>query len=308
MIHEFAVEPELFVSWAQQRDVSAIIAKEFGVGTTRILSKFPADWSESVKSLARQPEVSGGLAMTRLTEYAKGMTSRLVRRASASYVREQSWATNAVKDHNRVQFAAIFARDGVGSRPIIGASDVFASNEWHRPRSRVVGRSLQSLVEALAPALRIASWVLFVDPHFGPENPRHRKPLGELLRAAAMNRPGAALERVMVLTGMKSTREFFERSCREELPKVLPKGQTVKLRRLRERTGGQKLHNRYVLTDFGGVSVATGLDTGPPTHTDDIGVLDHEQYMIRVNEYDGVSQAFEVPEPDLVLVGEAEVR
>ena len=57
---------------------------------------------------------------------------------------------------------------------------------------------------------------------------------------------------------------------------------------------GGKLHNRYVLTEVGGIAVQTGLDRSPPrsSHTDDLTVLSKEQHKARWAEYSASSSVF----------------
>ena len=42
----------------------------------------------------------------------------------------------------------------------------------------------------------------------------------------------------------------------------------MKVRRLKQKQDGEKLHNRYILTDLGGVTFGTGLDEGKKGETD----------------------------------------
>ena len=59
------------------------------------------------------------------------------------------------------------------------------------------------------------------------------------------------------------------------------------VRRLRQKQGGERLHNRYVLSDLGGVSFGYGLDEGDEGETDDITLMDLEQYEARWSQYSG---------------------
>jgi hypothetical protein len=75
---------------------------------------------------------------------------------------------------------------------------------------------------------------------------------------------------------------------------------------LRERQpDGEKLHNRYLLTNLGGVSVGIGLDEGPGTQFDDLNVLTREQYEKRWKQYCSDDPEFERPEGVLGIQGEA---
>ncbi len=64
----------------------------------------------------------------------------------------------------------------------------------------------------------------------------------------------------------------------------------VLVRRLSERPDGERLHNRYILTDLGGVSFGIGLDDGNEGETDDVALMGREQYDRRWSQYGGDPQ------------------
>ena len=49
--------------------------------------------------------------------------------------------------------------------------------------------------------------------------------------------------------------------------------------------GGEQLHNRYILSDLGGVSFGYGLDEGDEGETDDITLMDKDQHQHRWFQY-----------------------
>ena len=62
------------------------------------------------------------------------------------------------------------------------------------------------------------------------------------------------------------------------MPPIIPKGLLVTFRQLKEKPGGDKLHNRYLLSDIGGIDFGAGLDDGKEGWTDDIRILGKERY------------------------------
>jgi hypothetical protein len=108
-------------------------------------------------------------------------------------------------------------------------------------------------------------------------------------------------DRVCIHCDGKSNLAFFETEA-ARLAERIPAGLTVEFRRWRERPCGEKLHNRYLLTDIGGVSFGIGLDEGSSGETDDIALLVRSGYLIRWDQYAGKAVAFEsVDEPRPVL-------
>jgi Regulator of RNA terminal phosphate cyclase/Sigma-54 interaction domain/CRISPR-associated protein (Cas_Csm6) len=73
-------------------------------------------------------------------------------------------------------------------------------------------------------------------------------------------------------------------------------------REWRQREGGEKLHNRYILTDIGGVSFAVGLDDGDDGETDEVTLLEEKTYKFRWMQYRGPEQAFYLVD-ELIIEG-----
>ena len=74
------------------------------------------------------------------------------------------------------------------------------------------------------------------------------------------------------------------------------------VRRWRNRPGGDKLHNRYILTDVGGVQFGAGLDEGDQGATDDVTIIDDDTYRRRMVDYAGTAPAFDL-EGTLTITG-----
>ena len=71
------------------------------------------------------------------------------------------------------------------------------------------------------------------------------------------------------------------------LPRCVPEKMRVLVRRLSQKQDGEQLHNRYILSDFGGVSFGYGLDEGNEGERDDITLMDRDQYKLRWCQYSG---------------------
>src|SRR5690606_27803366 len=87
-----------------------------------------------------------------------------------------------------------------------------------------------------------------VDPYFGPENKRHWEVLQGFLRVIADN---GNSPKVCVFCAKSADLEFFQTVARK-MASHLPSGVEVAFVRLSN--GREVLHNRYVLTDLGGVA------------------------------------------------------
>ena len=73
----------------------------------------------------------------------------------------------------------------------------------------------------------------------------------------------------------------FRTECQQRLPGIVSEGIQVHIIRWREKDGGEKLHNRPILTDIGGVSFGAGLDDGADGETDEVMLLEDKTYRFR---------------------------
>ena len=130
---------------------------------------------------------------------------------------------------------------------------------------------------------------------------RYKNPLREFLRIICDGRREVKLE-YHTLADSRTPWDVFQQDCQDELPDIIPRGFKLTVRRWKERPRGERLHNRYILTDIGGVLFGYGLDEG--TGTDDISRLSREIYRKRCNDYgySGSNPAFDLEE-DIVITG-----
>jgi hypothetical protein len=88
--------------------------------------------------------------------------------------------------------------------------------------------------------------------------------------------------------------DIFRGECEQHLPQIIPDGFMLTVCRWKNRNGGERLHNRYILTDVGGVHFGFGLDEGDPGTTDDIALLSADAYRQRLENYTGPTLAFDL--------------
>ena len=146
--------------------------------------------------------------------------------------------------------------------------------------------STRDLSKAVSGMLRLCNSVVFVDPHFRPQEIRFRRSLESFLNEVVNGRAARSMpKRVEIQTGDDLEYSVFVSQCKANLPKIVPPGLKIRIIRLRQRPEGEKLHNRYILTDIGGVSFNTGLDEGDDGESDDLQLLTKEQYLKRWRQY-----------------------
>lgn len=308
MIHEYAVEPELVATWGNLQDFRFFV-RSFGVGQPRVVSEFPvvANWRRLVMHAARELE---GLALTRVAELVRALSEKMIPRPGHSYNNGREWLINAEVEHNRLAFYAILARANPRNHSVVlKPDDIGPANErWDVPRSKAPLRQAQDMCDCIQPMLANCTEVVFVDPYFRANQMAKRRPLERFLQVIASNRRANPIRiEVHVSASHEQAPEtrFFKDECHRFLLPIIPPGLTVVVKRWRSRVGGAALHNRYVLTNIGGVSFGHGLDEGEPSETDDVQVLERQHYEKRWAEYAGPAPDFDVTEPPVTLQGRA---
>jgi hypothetical protein len=200
------------------------------------------------------------------------------------------WIWHAVR-----AFRAIIARGNPRNQPFVLEGPYLNGGNplWNVARDIDVPRTPEGIAGAVKVLLRISNDIVFVDPHFGPENARYRRTLRTLVAAAVSGRDTLP-QRITYFTGTGAENQFFLDECQQRLPPLIPAATRVRFVKLVERDGGEKLHNRYVLSEKGGISFGIGLDEGKQGQTDDAQLLDEPLLQKRWGDYVGPLTAFDI--------------
>lgn len=291
MIYEYALEPALVVDWALA-NIGRCVG-QFGLDYRRLVSDFPKDWKGLVYAdfLARydydygHPDVTNTQPV--LDAFLQILTDCMVPRR-IDLPQESVWLNEAVKEHSQRPFHAIFARERAeGSPPAVITErnlDDVRDKHWWLPTIRTTPKSAPDIALKLRPLLQAASQIFIVDPYFDAGKERFRETFAEIMRQTAMQpRAVSSSPVISLMTGVE--RAFREREkptneqelvkrrkeeanvaadimhqARCHLAALIPNGLSVNFSVLKNATRGDPLHNRFVLTNVGGVIVPYGLD------------------------------------------------
>ena len=298
MLKEFAVQPSVVSNWTACR----FLMDKFGYGRGRVISRYPKSWTrmvyESLNGLGPMEKKRIEVGLTRLKE------ALYARHHEWDSARE--WVDNALEEHRQRPFCAIIADNACGQSPgIIREEDLDEEDEprWKAEVQRHIDRTATEMATCAETLLRNAKHILLVDPYFNPQAQRFRRPFEAFLRAAGNRDPGIPIERIEVHTGDSAagTKAFFDGECKKYLPRHIPSGLKVRLVRWDQ----NYLHNRYVLTERGGLKFSTGLDDhdgGTRSH-DVVDLLAPGPYAQIWGEYQRNNSTFPLKEDDLIIEG-----
>jgi hypothetical protein len=302
VIHAYALDPQLVASWGR-REEFRFVHDKFGFGTPRAMLELPdfSKWKRAVYAAATELNLSQE-DLKRIEELFRLLGENKSRRADRVYDGLRSWLENAVGEYERRPFAAILAVANPSGLGAVLVSDQLRSTEprWACATGFTCARTPAALASTLSAMLVNCGVLHLVDPHFGPENSRHRRVLEALVGVLVDNHVAPEVIRVHCMA--KSTLDFFQGEAKS-MASRLPAGITVEFNRWRQRTGGDLLHNRYVLTDLGGVTLGVGLDVGQEGETDDLLLLPRDQHVRRWEQYAGNDGSFELVDAPLAVQG-----
>ncbi len=277
MLHEFAVDPEALSTWHGFR----YLIERFGVDQGRLISKFPSNWKRRVydsTSNCRDVEKK------KIEVQLKSIDAKLIANGRA-FGNHPQWLPNAEDEHVRMPFRAIISTSNPQRSPHVLLADELSDeiNLWSIRREAKVEREAASMSSCVTLLFRASQIILFVDPHFKPEAWRYRKTLMSFLQTAIAT--GRTFVRIEYHLNCQLPIDYFVKSLRELLLPKMPNGCQVTFFRWEQRSPGEKLHARYILTDIGGFRFEAGLDDGEQGETIDIGILEHELYSERWQDY-----------------------
>lgn len=262
MLYEYALEPSLLSSWSDFR----FLISQFGYDRGRLIARFPKRWKRMVyESLGQCKDIE----RARIEEALRRIDSRMVARHCTTWEPDRDWLANAESEHRKCPFRAIIAETNVRAHRdvIVGAMlddtiEYESLNEgdsrllWQAARSKVINRNAKDMADVIAPFIKRAETILFVDRHFGPENPRHRIPFEEFMSRLS-ERPATQMPKTLAFhCSNKAELSFFRPQCESKLAAMIPAGVSVQFHRWES----DDLHNRFVLTELGGVAFLEGLD------------------------------------------------
>lgn len=243
----------------------------------------------------------------RVEEMLGGIDEKLIRKPRG-YDKAKAWIDNALLQQTIEQFHAIIAAanpDGRGD--VLTRDDLNEKNAlWAIQREAIISRTAEEMASYAAKLLNISSEILFIDPHFKPQELRFRRPLELFLRETIQ---GAKIRRIEYHTkcdedGM--SREFFEQKCNEQIAPLIPKGVELTFFRWRPRIGGDAFHARYILTEKGGMRFEHGLDDSEEGVTSDVSLLDTSLYRKRWDSFQIGTPAYDLIDR-LVLIGRGRI-
>ncbi len=317
MIYEFALEPELVARWCDRKEY-LFFDEKFGLRSRRIVSAYPKKWKKLVWAA-----FSGGAfandqnAQMRMTELVQYFWQNSIKRLS-TFSEIIVWLERAEAEHAERPFHAILARDNPRKRSfVIAANDLIENGHelWKIPDFDSTSRNYAEIAKTISPLIQLCHHAVLVDPYFDPTKIQFRQTLEAMLNKYLENVCGldnldfelhTSVDRFFDNRDRGENRDPLEErrvydnfilNCENQLPRIVPASVHVKVLMWKQKNHGERLHNRYFLTDMFGVMFGIGSDEARDPNSvesDDIVLLEEGQYLNRYKQYSLSSPAFDL--------------
>lgn len=277
MFKEIAIDPAAVAS--SYRDFAYIIEK-FGIPEGRLIAAFPSKWKRFVYQAA-QKRLRGTTDLSRLEVRLGALHDETFYwRGRPGDGCAEDWLGAAIAEHARNPFDAIIAATRAEESAVVAASDLDGQHPCLHPnRQWHIDRDAEVMAGCCAPLLSRAQHVKLIDPYFDLNQARFCRPFKAILSHV---QPGTEIE---VFRGNNFGGDFAQHSLRKLLDTVRPHGVKVAIFFLPQR----EMHNRFVLTEAGGLVFKTGLDDkddGELT-TDLVTVLERDVWAVEWAKFTG---------------------
>lgn len=210
----------------------------------------------------------------------------------------KSWVDRAMDEHISRPFAAIIAcQNGPGHPDVLVASQLDESNlVFAASAQRSINRTALEIVDCVGLLVDSAKAVKLVDPHFNPREPRYRRMLELILTRLGMNRHEEVILEIHRRCNADDT--ILQSNLKSFFNSHIPGIQTHKVVVQVYIHPENDMHNRFILTDLGGVTYNTGLDdneAGGSAPTDVVTLLTPEIFTEEWATYSGQKPFLEYP-------------
>jgi len=252
MIGEYAVNPELLLD----QDMCRLLALSFGIHRGRLVSQFPKHWESLVWAAIADAKP---VAKKRIEETLARLSKRTFPRLHEWI--DGDWLDEALREHSARPFHAILSRRrDARCREVLAEDDLDETNVlWNVETTCSCRRTAIEMSKRAELLLARAKEILFIDPYFRLEH-RFLNPLRAFLNCVNRRTTGVpilSVEYHTVKQNEQGTDEWFAAECDRQLHRLIPSQIPFRLVRWQKH---ERHHNRYILTNDGGLMFGHGLD------------------------------------------------
>jgi hypothetical protein len=269
MIKIFTIDPVVFDSLD---NISELI-EYFGIEKLRMIWSYPSSWVMLIKEVIKTnfKNRERKRAYNKLEKIYKSVIE-----IPPNYICDDSnisldnWLNKADELYQIKKYEGIISDKNPNSQAYICKIDNLEyCSTLNNDSSFKVKRVDEDLSKAVAPLLYFATEIHFVDKYFHFLNPYHIRPLRSFIKEIFSDLRLNQISKITYHTGDSALSDNIERVLKSELDGLIPENVALRIVRWPD----EKLHNRFLLTNVGGINFQHGLcdwDNGNSIEYDDI--------------------------------------
>lgn len=255
MIYEFAISPSLCTDYQNLR----LFLETFGGENGRLFSDIPRrQWERLARREIKQSE-NGQIEKKRLVAGIERLIRKAIyRRNKTPEINSGIWLDHAIAAHEDRPFKAILTNCYEGEEACILINDhrLIEHTLWQSPLDRIIPRSANEMVASIVPMLDCSRELILIDRNFHPEYFRWKPFIVELSKYLSKRSFTPSINKIDFHIGDKLSSDHLTTLWNKNIIKEIPEG--IKFNFFI--WPWEQLHDRYVLTDIGGIEFGIGLD------------------------------------------------
>jgi hypothetical protein len=180
------------------------------------------------------------------------------------------WIDQALIAHKDRPFRAILTNRSQSENPCVLSNDFELTEKslWQIPAGCIVTRTAGEMIEPIKPMLDCAATVILIDRNFDPGKKRFVRFLLEMIKYLSCRTFSPRIRTVSYHLGDKISPEHIEYLCNSKILPHLPFETKLNIYIWPK----DELHDRYVLTDKGGVKYGIGLDENDGSSSKEVSI------------------------------------
>lgn len=264
MFYEYAIDPAILSDFERCRT----FFESFKNRPSRLIADLPKKWiQEAFNAINQIPhEQCPPVRKKTLKENLKKILNINLckNRLVEDWKREtNNWLEYAVNENSSYPFSAILGATGTSiPAPVYVFDNLFFDSPdcWEKPEQQHIHREAKIIVETILPLLKVSKHLLLVDPYFSfvlPSWNNYRPLLIELFSKVSEFNYGRGISKIDIHTSDRHG--GVQQDLDSKVKPLLPPGLSI----VCSQWPAHQMHDRFILTDVGGVFFGHGL--GEPT-------------------------------------------
>ena len=294
MIKEIAIDPNLF-----SRDPNFLISviDELGFHKGRLLSLFPRKWKK--KALEYIQKLPDGRRKSKIIDKILDKEGLISKKSGLDYNPNMSWLENINNVQANKAFDAVIGLCNKNYELVVCDDDyvTFEEPPLFTKLQLSVERKALPISNAVKKLISHSKQIRFIDPYFDvlDVDKRWLNVLGKCL--AHIKNDFTEIEihfSYSKVLGYGNDWENYYSRFSGWLKDLIPEGIIVSFFAWNTQKNGEKFHDRFILTDKGGVNSSVGLDEGRSGETTLLSLCDRNTRTEIWKRYDRNSKTFEL--------------